>query len=89
MVTYCSMKKEQKTLHYLTKQVSKSSHLSNGILTKQRSKVNLKFFEYSNSKDYLVTPYVVEFDKNKMTKPVLDLHLGCKTMQEVGILLEF
>jgi len=30
----------------------------------------LKFFEYSNSKEYLATPDIVEYDKKKMTKPV-------------------
>ena len=75
---------------YLTRQVPKSWHMSNGsFLTKGRSKVSLKFFEYSNSKEYLVTPDVVEFDKNKMTKPVFDLILGCKTMKELGIVLDF
>jgi hypothetical protein len=36
-----------------------------------------------------VTPDVVEFDKNKMTKPVFGLLLGCKTMKELGIVLDF
>ena len=36
-----------------------------------------------------MTPDVVEFDKNKMTKPVFDLILGCKTMKELGIVLDF
>ncbi len=49
----------------------------------------MKFFEYSNSKEYLVTPDVVEYDKNKMTKLVYELILGCKTMKELGILLDF
>ena len=75
---------------YLTRQVPKSWHTSNGsFLTKGRSKVNLKFFEYSNSKEYLVTPDVVEYDRNKMTKPVFDLILGCETMKELGIVLDF
>ena len=71
---------------YLTRQVPNSWHTSNGsFLTKGRSKVSLRFFEYSNSKEFLVTPDVVEYDKNKMTKPVYDLILGCKTMKELGI----
>jgi hypothetical protein len=75
---------------YLTRQVPNSWHTSNGsFLTKGRSKVSLKFFEYSNSKEYLVTPDVVEYDKKKMTKPVYDLILGCKTMKELGIVLDF
>ena len=42
---------------YLTRQVPKSWHMSNGSFqTKGRAEVNLKFFEYSNSKEILVTP---------------------------------
>ena len=36
-----------------------------------------------------MTPDVVQFDKNKMTKPVFNLILGCKTMKELGIVLDF
>jgi hypothetical protein len=75
---------------YLTRQVPTSWHMTNGnFLTKGRSKVNLKFFEYSNSKQYLITPYIVEYDKKKVTKPVYDLILGCKIMKELGIVLDF
>jgi hypothetical protein len=75
---------------YLTRQVPLSWHTSNGsFLTKGRSKVTLKFFEYSNSREYTVTPDIVEYDKRKMTKPVYDLILGCKTMKELGIVLDF
>jgi hypothetical protein len=74
----------------LTRQVPNSWHTSNGnFLTKGRSKVSLKFFEYSNSKKHLVTPDVVEYDKKKTTKPVYDLILGCRTMKEIGIVLDF
>ena len=80
----------EKRFPYLTRQVPKSWHTSNGsFLTKGRSKVSLMFFEYSNSKEYLVTPDVVEFDKNKMTKPVFNLILGFKTMKDIGIALDF
>ena len=66
---------------YLTRQVPNSWHTSNGsFLTKGRSKARLKFFEYSNSTQFLVTPDIVEHEKNKMTKPVYDLILGCKTL---------
>ena len=42
---------------YLARQVPNSWHTSNGsFLKKGRSKVSLKFFEYSNSKEFLVTP---------------------------------
>ena len=64
---------------YLARQVPNSWHTSNGsFLTKGRSKVSLKFFEYSNSKEFLVTPDVVEYDRKKMAKPMYDLILGCK-----------
>ena len=64
---------------YLTRQVSLLWHMTNGsFLTKERSKVTLKFFEYSNSWEYTVIPDIVEYDKRKMTKPVYDLILGCK-----------
>ena len=76
---------------YLTRQVPTSWHnTSNGnFLTKGRSEVNIKFFEYSNSKEYQVTPDVVEYDKKKMAKPVYDLILGCKTTKALGIVLDF
>jgi hypothetical protein len=77
-------------LPYLTRQVPNSWHTLNGsFLTKGRSKVSLKFFEYSNSKEYLVTPDVVEYDKNKMTQPVYVLILGYRTMKKLGIVLDF
>jgi hypothetical protein len=48
---------------YLTRQVPLSWHTSNGsFLTKGRSQVVLKFFDYSNSREYTVTPDVVEYD---------------------------
>ncbi len=46
---------------YLTRQVSNSWHKLNGsLLTKGKSKVSLNFFEYSNSKEFLVKTDVVE-----------------------------
>ena len=39
--------------------------------------------------EYLVTPDIVEYVKNKMNKPVYDLILGCRTMKEIGIVLDF
>ena len=75
---------------YLTRQVTNSWHTSNGsFFTKGRNTVCWKFFKYSNSKEFLVTPSVVEYDKNKMTKPVYDLILGCKTKKALGIVLDF
>ena len=75
---------------YLARQVPNSWHTLNGsFLTRGRSKVSLKFFEYSDSKECLVTPDVVEYDKKKMTRLMYDLILGCKTMKELGIVLDF
>ena len=75
---------------YLTRQVPNSWHTSTGsFLTKGRSKISLRVFEYSKSKEYLVTPDVVEYDKKKMTKPMYDLILGFQTMKELGIVLDF
>jgi hypothetical protein len=75
---------------YMTKQVPNSWHTLNGsFLTKGRSKVSLKGFEYSNSTEFLVTPDAVEYDKDKMTKPMYDLILGCRTMKVLEIVLDF
>ncbi len=52
---------------------------------KRKEQSQLEIFKYSNSKEYLVIPDVVEYDKNKMSKPVYDLILGCRTMKELGI----
>ncbi len=49
----------------------------------------MKFFEYSNSMEFLVTPDIVEYDKNKMTKLMYDLILGCRTIKELEIVLDF
>ncbi len=49
----------------LNRQVPNSWHTSNGsFLTKGRSEVSLKFLEYSNSMEFLVTPDIIEYDKN-------------------------
>ena len=56
---------------------------------KRKEQGHLKIFEYSNSQEYTVTPDVVEYDKNKMAKPVYDLILGYNTMKELGIVLDF
>jgi hypothetical protein len=67
-----------------------SWHTSNGsFLTKGRSKVSLKVFEYSNSTEFLVTPDAVNYDKTTMTKPMYDLILGCRTMKELRIVWIF
>ena len=48
-----------------------------------------QLFDYSNSKEYTISPDLVDYNKKKTTKPVYDLILGCKTMKELGIVLDF
>jgi len=74
---------------YLTRQVPCSWHTSNGVFhTKGRGKLPIKFFEYSNSKEFLTEPDVFEYDK-KMGKPVFDLIIGCNSMESLGIVMNF
>ena len=74
---------------YSARQVPQSWHTSNGVFqTNGRGKANIKFFEYSNSKQFLAEPDIVEYDK-EMGKPVFDLIIGCKSMKELGIVLDF
>jgi hypothetical protein len=75
---------------YLTRQVPKSWHTSNGsFLTKGRGEVNLTFFEYSNSKRFMIKPDIVEYDPKKMARPAFDLILGVETLSKLGIVLDF
>jgi hypothetical protein len=70
--------------------VPKSWHTSNGsFLTKGRGEVNLTFFEYSNSKQYIFKPDIVEYDPKKMARPAFDLILEVETLSELGIVLDF
>jgi hypothetical protein len=55
--------------------------------TKRKAKIELNFFEYSDSKRYLAEPDIVEYDKNN--KPQYDLIIGVKTMKKYGIILDF
>jgi hypothetical protein len=52
-----------------------------------KARVELNFFEYSDSKRFNVEPDVVKY--NKDSKPQDDLILGTKTMKELGIILNF
>ena len=73
---------------YSNRQVSKSWHTSNGVFkTNGRGEFKVKFFEYSNSKEFLAKPDVVEYEEDEM-KPMFDLILGIKTMHELGIILD-
>ncbi len=63
--------------------------MSNGVFhTKGRGKLSIRFFEYSNSKEFLVEPDVFEYDW-KMSKPVFDLIIGCNLMENLGIFMDF
>jgi hypothetical protein len=55
--------------------------------TKCKAGIELNFFEYSDSKRYLVEPDIVEYGENN--KPQSDLILGSKTMKEFGVILDF
>ena len=37
----------------------------------------------------MIRPDIVEYDENHMTEPGFDLILGCNTMKELGIVLDF
>ena len=79
-----------KCFPYTTRQVPKSWCTSNGNFhTEGRGKLELKFFEYSNSKSVSIHPDVVEYDGDKLKRPVFDLILGVETMNELGIILDF
>jgi hypothetical protein len=72
----------------LTRQVPCSWHTSNGIFhTKGRGKLSIRFFEYSNSKEFLAEPDVFEYDQ-KMGKPVFDFIIGCNSMENLGIVMD-
>jgi hypothetical protein len=55
--------------------------------TWRKTRVELNFFEYYDSKRYHVEPDVVKYDKDN--KPQYDLILGTVTMKEFGIILNF
>ena len=81
---------KHKPFFYLTRQVPKSWYTSNGCFqTTGRGKIKVKFFEYSNSKEYHLQPDVVEYNKEGMIKPGFDLILGSNTLKELGIVLDF
>jgi hypothetical protein len=58
--------------------------LNGRFQTKQKAEIELNFFEYSDSKRYLVAPDIVEYEK--INKPQDDL---IKTMKKYGIILDF
>ncbi len=73
----------------MTRQVPCSWHTFNEVFhTKGRGKLLIKFFEYSNSKEFLAEPDVFEYNQ-KMGKPVFDLIIGCNSMEKLGIVMDF
>jgi hypothetical protein len=75
-------------LPYSKRLVPQSWNTSNGIFqTKRKARVELNFFDYSDSKRYYSEPDVVKYGKD--SKPQYDLILGNKTMKELGIVLDF
>ncbi len=60
----------------------------NGIFqTRHQARVELNFFQYSDSKWFHVEPDVVKYNKDR--KLQYDLILGTETMKEFGIILNF
>jgi hypothetical protein len=55
--------------------------------TKHKARVELNFFDYSDSKRYYSEKHVVEYEKN--SKAQYDLILGTETIKELGIMLDF
>jgi hypothetical protein len=75
-------------LPYSKRLVPQSWNTSNGIFqTKHKARVELNFFDYSDSKRYYSEPDRVKYRKE--SKPQYDLILGNETMKELGIVLDF
>jgi hypothetical protein len=81
--------KNKPMLHpYLKRLVPQLWNTLNGIFqTKLKARVELNFFDYSDSKRYYSEPGVVEHRKD--SKSQYDLILGNETMKELGIVLDF
>ena len=75
-------------LPYSKRLVPQSWNTLNGIFhTKHKVRVELNFFDYSDSKRYYAEPDVVKYDED--SKLQYDLILGTETMKELGIVLDF
>ncbi len=61
--------------------------MSGRFQTTRKAEIELNFFEYFDSKRYLVAPDIIEY-KN-INRPQYDIILGIKTMKEYGIILDF
>ena len=63
--------------------------MSNGIFhTKGKGSLQDFFFEYSNSTTVDIQTEIVEYERT-LGKPAFDLIIGTKTMNELGIILDF
>ena len=81
-------KGKPKPFPYLTRQVPKSWHTSNGTFHMHvRDKLRVKFLDYSTSREYLVQPDIVEYDGTTMSQLGFDLILSTNTLKELGIVL--
>jgi hypothetical protein len=75
-------------LPYSKRLVPQSWNSSNGIFqTKRKARVELNFFDYSDSKKYYSEPDVVEYGKE--SKPQYELIPSNETMKELGFVLDF
>ncbi len=75
-------------LSYSKRLVPQSWNTLNGIFQMRRkARVELNFFEYSDSNWYHVEPDVVKYDKNN--RPQNELILGTVSMKEFGVILNF
>jgi hypothetical protein len=75
-------------LPYTKRLLPQSWNTSSGrSQTTEKAEIELNFFEYSDSKRYLLTPDIVEY--NKINRPQYDIILGVETMKAYGIILDF
>ena len=56
--------------------------------TNGKGSIQVKFFEYSNSKTVTIQLEIVEY-KESLYKPAFDIIIGTKTMNDIGIILDF
>ena len=53
-----------------------------------KGSIQVKFFKYSNSKTVTIQPEIVEYEETLDT-PAFDLIIGTKTMNDLGIIVDF
>jgi len=83
---YFHEKGKPKPFPYLTWQVPKSWHMSNGTFqTYGRGKFRIKFLDHSASREYLVQPDIVEYGGRLMSQPGFVFILGTDTLKELEI----